>query len=132
MARKKRFFRLNSCHHIMLRGVNGHHLFLNDADRMRFCFLLQRATEKFNFNVHAFCLMTNHVHLIIEPTEYSLQDCIHLFSFQYAQYFNRRYNRKGYLYQGRFRSILVDDGLYLRRLIKYSPQSSSCRLMFPA
>lgn len=103
----------------MLRGVNGHNLFFDNRDRCRFCLLLQEASEQHAFQIHAFCFMTNHIHLILEPNRSSLQDCVHAFSFRYAQYFNRRYKRKGYLFQGRFRSILVEDGEYLKRLTRY-------------
>jgi len=103
----------------MLRGVNGHNLFLDDYDRCRFCLLLQAAAEQHSFQIHAFCLMTNHVHLILEPNESPLQNCVHAFSFRYAQYFNRRYNRRGYLFQGRFKSIFVESGEYLKNLTRY-------------
>jgi len=86
MARKKRFYRINSCHHVMLRGNGGQDLFLDDADRSRFCLLLQAAAEKYSFRVHSFCFMKNHVHLMLEPTERPLQDGVHSFSFRYAQY----------------------------------------------
>ena len=119
MARKNRFYRINSCHHVMLRGNGGQTLFYNDEDCSRFCLLLQAASEKYAFRVHAFCFMKNHIHLMLEPTERPLQDGVHSFSFRYAQYFNSKYDRKGYLYQGRFRSICVQDGSYFNRLLRY-------------
>ena len=119
MPRRHRFYRLNFCHHVMLRGVNGHELFFDDCDRCRFCLLLQKAAEQHSFQIHAFCLMSNHIHLILEPNSSSLQECVHAFSFRYAQYFNRRYNRRGYLFQGRFKSIFVETGEYLKKLTRY-------------
>ena len=120
MPRKKRIWQRHKCHHVMLRGIEGMSVFLDDADRRRFCLLLQEAAEQHGHRVHAFCLMTNHIHLILEPiTANALKDCVHAFAFRYAQYFNKRYKRKGYLYQGRFCSTLVQDGNYLRRLIRY-------------
>ena len=74
----------------MLRGHNGQDLFIDKADRVRFCLLLQAASEKYAFRVHAFCLMKNHIHIMLEPTERPLQDGVHSFSFRYAQYFNKR------------------------------------------
>ena len=73
MPRKKRISRLNSCHHVMLRGIGGQNIFLSDHDRVRFCLLLQAASEKHSFRIHGFCLMSNHVHLILEPTKNKLQ-----------------------------------------------------------
>lgn len=119
MVRKKRFYRLQSSHHVMLRGVGGQNIFIDDKDRVRFCLLLQAASEKYAFHVEAFCFMNNHIHLMLEPRERPLQDGVHSFSFRYAQYFNRRHERKGYLFQGRFRSICVQDGLYFKRLVRY-------------
>lgn len=63
--------------------------------------------------------MSNHIHHIIEPLKGDLKDGVHNVAFRYAQYFNSRHNRKGYLFQGRFRSIMVEDGAYLQRLIRY-------------
>ena len=62
MARKKRFFKLDHCHHVMLRGNGGQNIFLDDTDRSKFSLLLQAASEKHAFHVHAFCFMSNHVH----------------------------------------------------------------------
>jgi len=119
MARKKRFFRRNHLHHVMFRGVNGRDVFLDDNDCVCFCLLLQAACEKHTFAVHGFCFMTNHIHLILEPLKESFQSGIHAFSFRYAQYFNHRHKRRGYLFQGRYKSILVEDETYLKRLIRY-------------
>ena len=103
----------------MLRGVGGQNIFSETAERVRFCLLLQAASEKHDFKIHAFCLMDNHVHLILEPLGAPISSCIHSFSFRYAQYFNKRHKRRGYLYQGRYKSILIEDGQYLKRLIRY-------------
>lgn len=119
MPRKKRFYCLDHCHHVMLRGVEGRGLFLDDGDRIRFCLLLQAAAEKHTVLIHAFCLMSNHIHLVLEPKKSSLQSAVHAFAFRYAQYFNHRYDRQGYLFQGRFKSIFVENGLYLKRLVRY-------------
>ncbi len=119
MARRRRIHRKGFCHHVMLRGAGGLPLFLDNSDRIRFCLYLQEACERHLFAVHGFCLMSNHIHLIMEPVNTSLSVCEHSFAARYAQYFNRRHNRRGYLYQGRFRSIIVENSAYLRRLIRY-------------
>lgn len=121
MPRTKRITRQNHFHHVMFRGINGENVFLDDRDRSKFCLLLQEACEKHFLNIHGFCLMDNHIHLILEPTTSceSLHRGIHAFAFRYAQYYNKRYSRRGYLFQGRFRSIIVEGGIYLWRLIRY-------------
>lgn len=64
--------------------------------------------------------MTNHIHLLLEPLEKNgLTDGIHRFTTRYAQHFNRRHKKCGYVFQGRFRSILIDDGIYIKRLLRY-------------
>ena len=119
MPRKKRYFRQNCFHHVMFRGVNGENIFWDNRDKTKFCLLLQEACEKHGVTIHGFCLMTNHIHLILMPEIESFQSGIHCFAFRYAQYFNRRHKRHGYLFQNRFKSIIVEDGMYLKRLIRY-------------
>jgi putative transposase len=119
MPRRMRVFCRNSIHHVMMRGVNGHDIFVDQQDYVRFCLLLQAACEKYKLQVHGFCFMTNHIHLAIEPLADEFHSGIHAFSFRYAQYFNHRYSRKGYLFQGRYRSIIVEENVYLKRLIRY-------------
>lgn len=119
MPRKRRYFRQNCFHHVMFRGVNGENIFLDDKDKAKFCLLLQEGCEKHGLTIHGFCLMTNHIHLILLPKSESFQAGIHAFAFRYAQYFNRRHKRRGCLFQGRYKSIVVEDGEYLKRLIRY-------------
>lgn len=119
MARKPRYIQEGFCYHVMLRGNAGQDIFLEDKDRAKFCLLLQYVGEKHQLNVHGFCLMRNHVHLIIQPLTSNLADGMHALSFRYAQYFNKKYKRCGYLYQGRYKAVLVQSGMYLQRLIRY-------------
>lgn len=94
-------------------------IFSDDADRARFCLLLQYASETYGMIVHAFCLMGNHVHLLVQPREADLSSAMHVLGFRYAQYFNKKYKRRGHLYQGRFKSIIVQSGSYLMHLVRY-------------
>lgn len=119
MTRKKRFWEPGRCYHIMLRGIDGRPVFSDDGDKCKFLLLLQEAGEMHDFRIHAFCLMTNHIHLLLESLEGGLTAGIHRFATRYAQYFNRRYKKRGYVFQGRFRSILVEDGTYMKRLLRY-------------
>ena len=111
------------CHHVMLRGIDGKAVFIDNQDRGRFCLLMQEAAELHSLRIHAFCLMTNHVHLILEPIREKLAAGVHRFASRYAQHFNRKLNRRGYVFQGRFRSILVEDGIYSKKANEiYSPE----------
>lgn len=119
MPRRIRFWESGRCYHVMLRGIDGRDIFKDDRDRGRFCLLLQEASELHTFRIHAFCLMTNHIHLLLEPLECSLGNGIHRFATRYAQHYNARHKKRGYVFQGRFKSILVEDGTYMKRLLRY-------------
>jgi len=119
MPRPKRFTQFYSCYHVMLRGNAGQLVFFDDDDRIRFCLILQKAAEEYQFTIHAFCFMSNHVHLMLEPTTSTLSVGVHAFAGRYAQYFNRRHKQRGHLFQDRFRSILIEEGEYLVRLVRY-------------
>jgi REP-associated tyrosine transposase len=119
MPRKNRFWESGRCYHIMLRGVDGRAIFADDTDRCRFLLLLQESSELHRFRVHAFCLMSNHIHLLLESLNDALTVGVHRFATRYAQQFNRRHKKRGYVFQGRFRSILVENECYMRRLARY-------------
>jgi REP element-mobilizing transposase RayT len=103
----------------MFRGHGGQSIFRDDADRTRFCLLLQYSAEKHKLKVHGFCLMSNHVHLLIQPIAANLASGLHALTFRYAQHFNKKYKQRGYLYQGRYKAVIVQTGVYLARLIRY-------------
>jgi REP element-mobilizing transposase RayT len=119
MARKKRCIIAGFCYHVMLRGTGGQDIFRDKEDYVRFCLLLQYASEMYDLQVLGFCFMGNHFHLIIQPQHKDLSSGMHALAFRYAQYFNNKYNRQGHLYQGRYKAILVQTGIYLRRLVRY-------------
>jgi len=120
MPRKRRTIRAGFCYHVMIRGNGGRDIFRDDPDRVRFCLFLQYAIEKHKLKVHGFCLMNNHVHLLIQPMTTNLSSGLHTLAFRYAQYFNKKYNLRGYLYQGRYKAVIVQTGTYLTRLVRYT------------
>ena len=119
MARKKRIVYPGHCCHVMIRGVGGRRIFDDDQDRIRFCLLLQYASETCEFSIHGFCLMDNHVHLLLQPHTEDLASGMHRLGFRYAQHFNKKFMRQGYLFQGRYKATVVQHGVYLSRLIRY-------------
>ena len=119
MARKRRNIYPGYCYHVILRGNGGQAIFKGDSDRARLCLLMQYAKEMHDFLIHGFCLMSNHIHLLIEPKNTELSNGIHAFAFRYAQYFNNKYERCGHLFQGRYKAIIVQNGSYLKQLIRY-------------
>ena len=65
--------------------------------------------------------MSNHIHLLVQPKSTDLSSAIHVLGFRYAQYFNKKYKRRGHLYQGRYKSIIVQSGTYLMHLVRAAP-----------
>ncbi|WP_187426680.1 transposase [Geothermobacter ehrlichii] len=103
----------------MLRGNGGDAIFADRADRTRFLLLLQSGIQRYQHRVHAYCLMDNHVHLAVQVAEIPLSKIIQNLAFRYTQYFNRREQRTGHLFQGRFKALLVDADTYLLELVRY-------------
>jgi hypothetical protein len=85
----------------------------------RFYFLLQEGVEKYGHRVHAFCLMTNHVHLAIQVGEVPLSRIMQNIGFRYTTYLNRRKKRTGHIFQGRYKALLIDADSYLLELVRY-------------
>lgn len=83
------------------------------------CLLIQEGVERYGHRVHSFCFMSNHIHLAIQVGEINISRIIQNLAFRYTRHFNRQYKRIGHLFQGRFKSVLVNDELYLKELIRY-------------
>lgn len=119
MARKPRIHIPGGLYHVILRGNGGQPIFLVDDNRYRFYLLLQEGTCRFGYRVHAFCLMTNHIHLLLQAGEIPLSQGIQNLSFRYTRWINWREKRTGHLFQGRFKAVLVDGDSYLLELVRY-------------
>ena len=119
MARRPRFHLPFGIYHVMLRGNDGLPIFFSDADRCRMSLLLQEGVEQFSHYIHAFCFMSNHIHLAIQVRETSISRIMQNLAFRYARYINKKYDRVGHLFQGRFKSIIVDGNRYLKELVRY-------------
>ncbi len=103
----------------MMRGNGGSDIFFSDADRTRFLLLIQEGIERYGHRVHAFCLMRNHVHLLIQVGAAPLSKIIQNLGFRYTRYVNRQRNAVGHLFQGRYKAILIDADCYLLELARY-------------
>jgi putative transposase len=119
MARKPRIHLPGGLYHVILRGNGGQPVFLTDRDRYRFYLLLQEGTYRFSYRVHAFCLMTNHIHIALQAGDIPLSRGLHNLSFRYTRWINWREKRSGHLFQGRYKAVLVDDESYLLELVRY-------------
>lgn len=119
MARKPRVHFPGAFYHVILRGNGGQDIFFCAADRSRFYLLLQEGIERYRHRIHAFCLMSNHAHLLIQVGEVSLSRIIQNVSFRYTRYCNTRKNKTGHLFQGRYKAIVIDNDSYLVELVRY-------------
>ncbi len=103
----------------MIRGNGGDDIFFSDDDRTYFIFLLQEGIQKYSHRIHAYCQMTNHVHLVIQVRDTPLSRVMQNVCFRYTRFINARQKRMGHLFQGRYKSILIDRDNYLAELIRY-------------
>jgi REP element-mobilizing transposase RayT len=103
----------------MVRGNSGQDIFFDAGDRTRFFLLLQESVERFEYRIHAFCLMTTHAHLALQVGNIPLSRIMLNVGLWYTQFVNRKYQRSGHLFQGRYKALLIDAGGYLLELIRY-------------
>jgi REP element-mobilizing transposase RayT len=119
MSRKPRIHHPGGVYHVMLRGNGGQEIFLDPGDGARFLALLAEGTARFGFRCHGYCLMPNHVHLVLQAGAAPLSRAIQNLSFRYSRHVNARERRMGHLFQGRYKAILVDADAYLLELVRY-------------
>ena len=119
MPRKLREEFPDAVHHAYARGVNRTVIFIDDEDRERYLALLGQVVERHGWRCLAFCLMHNHVHLLVQTPEPYLGRGIQLLHGIYAQYFNRRHARSGHLFQGRFGTKVMRTDAQLLLAARY-------------
>ena len=119
MARKPRIHFPGAVYHVILRGNGGQDIFYSEEDRFRLYLLLQEGIERFGHRIHAFCLMTNHIHMAIQVRDIALSKIIQNMSFRYTRYINKKQQRIGHLFQGRYKALLIDADSYLLELVRY-------------
>ncbi len=119
MARRPRVHVPGGIYHVMLRGNGGQDIFFEPQDRVEVYRLLAEGTERFEYRVHAYCLMSNHLHLAVEVGRIPLSKGMQNLAFRYTRWINRRKKRMGHLFQGRYKALLVDREAYLLELVRY-------------
>ena len=105
--------------HIWCRGNRKQPIFVDDFDRERFLVLLAKVSKKLGWRCVAYCLMGNHVHLVVDVPAFTISRGMQLLNGQYAQAFNRRHGYVGHLFQGRFSASRVDDDAYSLQVGRY-------------
>jgi putative transposase len=116
IARQKNY---DAIYHVMARSISEIDLFKDNDDKKAYLFFTKKYQKLYEFRVYSYCLMSNHVHFIIDSNGADISKIMHGINFSYAQYFNRKYKRHGHLFQDRFKSKIVKDDRYLLTLSAY-------------
>ncbi|BDV43603.1 transposase [Geotalea uraniireducens] len=119
MARPLRIEYPGAYYHVTSRGNERKDIFKSRRDREKFLDYLSSATERYGAAVHAYCLMSNHYHLLLETPEGNLSEIMRHINGAYTTYFNIKRKRSGHLFQGRYKAILIEADEYLVELSRY-------------
>ena len=119
MARPLRISFPGAFYHITSRGNEKKKIFRDLNDRNKFTSYLESATVRYGAAIHAYCLMNNHYHILLETPSGNLSQIMHHINGAYTTYFNIKYQRAGHLFQGRFKAILVEKDEYAKELSRY-------------
>lgn len=106
-------------YHLILRSINQQEIFYDELDRRRFLQTLKNAKEKYQYELYAYVLMDNHIHLLLLDEENNLSKIVQSIATSYAMYFNKKYRRIGHLFFNRFKSKNVNTLSYFMNLIRY-------------
>jgi len=119
VARPLRLEFPGAVYHVMARGNDKQAIFLDVADRKRFLAVLATVVERYNLLCHAYCLMGNHYHLLLETPDGNLSITMRHLNGVYGQSFNRRHSKVGHLFQGRYTSVVAEKESYLLEVCRY-------------
>ncbi|MDR3586946.1 MAG: transposase [Desulfosporosinus sp.] len=118
MARKPRLEYPGALYHVMCRGNNGEYI-LTEKEKPIYLTLIKKYKERYDFKLYAYCIMDNHVHLLIETGETPLSRIMQGIQQSFTQQYNKKYNRTGHVFQQRYKAQLCDKERYLLQVIKY-------------
>ena len=119
MTRPLRIELAGGVYHVTSRGDRRENIYFCDADRRAWLELLGKVCERFNWMCHAWCQMSNHYHIVVETVEGNLSQGMRQLNGVYTQHINSAYQRVGHVFQGRYKSILVEKESYLLELARY-------------
>ena len=119
MARRPRLFAPGVLYHVIVRGNQRQKTFTAESDYQAYIERLARYRKKYDYVLHAYCLMPNHVHLLVESSEHPLAKFMQGLQQSYSQYFNLRHRKTGHVFEGRYKAILCQKDEYLLQLIRY-------------
>jgi putative transposase len=119
MARPLRIEYPNAVYHVTSRGNARSDIYFDDTDRENFLSVMGKVIKRYNWLCHAYCLMDNHYHILIETPDGNLSQGMRQLNGIYTQNFNRRHFRGGHVFQGRFKAVIVDKESHLLELCRY-------------
>jgi putative transposase len=120
MPRGARMLMENVCYHIINRGNQKERIFLENADFEKYLQLLKHCKRKFGFKLFGYCLMPNHVHVMLEPNDpVALAKIMQSITQTYTFWFNKKYKKSGHLWQGRFKNMIIHKDDYFLQCVNY-------------
>ena len=119
MPNAQRLISASGIYHVMLRGNNRQRIFENDEDYRYFLEITNRNRKQSGFLLYAWCLLPNHIHLLLKEKSEPVSLTIQRIEVSFISWYNRKYDRTGHLFQGRFRSEVVEDSNYFLKVIRY-------------
>ena len=119
MSRPLRIEFAHGLYHVTSRGDGREDIYLDDSDRELFLEVLSETVDRFNWVIHAYCLMDNHYHLLVETPDGNLSKGMRQLNGVYTQRFNRKRKRVGHVFQGRYKAVIVQKDSYLLELARY-------------
>jgi putative transposase len=133
MARKERKKSRSGIYHIMLRGINRQTIFEDEEDKRKFLETLKKYKDVSKYQLYSYCLMDNHVHLLIREMDETIAEAIKRISSSYVYWYNLKYERVGHLFQERFKSERVESEVYFLTVLRYihqNPLKAGLRIVF--
>ncbi len=123
MPRVARIKSNSKIYHIMIRGINQQNIFSVNEDNEKFMAILAKYHQKSKYEIYAYCLMNNHVHILIKEGREALSNFMKRIGTSYVSWYNWQYNRKGHLFQDRYKSEPVEDDAYFLTVLRYIHQN---------
>ena len=117
--RRERITYPGAYHHIRNRGYDGNDIFKGDQNKCQFLDYLEWAAKQMKIRLFAYCVLDNHYHVVLENSSGRMSDFAKLLNGQYGMYYRKMVGGKGYVFQGRFKSTIIEDDSYLIRSIDY-------------
>ena len=123
MPRRARKISRTGVYHVMLRGINRQDIFHDEEDYLRFLSVVRECKERSEFELYAYCLMSNHIHLLIKAGKEPLEIVFKRIGSKYVYWYNTKYSRTGHLFQDRFKSEVVENTAGFLSVLRYIIQN---------